>query len=393
VRQCSLSGRSVLPPDTQGSPAPDHSSVKRLLSLAGLVMTVLSLGVVTEVGARSLPSRPPPAPLFAGFTSDGTRIVTGGVFVGARIWDVGSGQLLHTFGSFSGLQTVALSRDGTRVVTTYGDGGVRVWDSGSGRLLRTVKRNQVGYDWGSGETLSPDNRLLVTSSGGADRLRIWDMTSGRRLATVNCADGPAVFSRDGRQMVACGDAAVLWDVGANRIRRRLNTGDWVNASAFSPDGRLLVTAGYDTTLWNVATGRKKQSLQSGYEVSWAVAFSPNGRLLVVAGARDYEGVGAGAHVWDMLTGRRVYALRGHADRVNAAAFNADGTRILTVADDGTARIWDAANGRNLRVLRDPAGIGAAAFSPDGSRLLTLSIKGVPTVRNADGAHVLRRYVP
>jgi len=356
---------------------------------------VLLLGEFAGAEARGLISRPPPAPLFVGFTPDGTRALTGGAFVPVRLWDVGTGALLHSFGSTEYLLTAVLSRDGTRVVTTYGDGAVRVWDSESGDLLRVVKRNGVGWDWGSGETLSPDNKLLVTSSSGTDHLRVWNVASGSQVATINCSPGPAVFSPDGKQMVAC-DEALLWDVSTSRIRHRLKTNfEHVDASAFSPNGRQLVTAGDTATLWNARTGRQVRSLQSGYEVTWAVAFSPSGRRVVVAGARDAEAdtVGASAHVWDTHTGRRLYALRGHADRVIAADFNAKGTRVLTVGDDCTARIWNAANGRKLLVLRHPGCIRAATFSPDSTRILTLNGRGVPAVWDARSGQLLRSYSP
>ena len=34
-------------------------------------------------------------------------------------------------------------------------------------------------------------------------------------------------------------------------------------------------------------------------------------------------------------------LAGHTDSVFKAEFSRDGTRILTVSDDGTARVWDS----------------------------------------------------
>ena len=57
----------------------------------------------------------------------------------------------------------------------------------------------------------------------------------------------------------------------------------------------------------------------------------------------------------------------------SAAFSPDGTRIVTASDDITARIWDAATGNELTVLRgheDP--VLSAGFSPDGTRIVTAS---------------------
>ena len=74
--------------------------------------------------------------------------------------------------------------------------------------------------------------------------------------------------------------------------------------------------------------------------------------------------------------------------MRSAAFSPDGSRIVTASDDKTARIWDAASGQEICMLRgygDSAGkLGSAAgvlgsaeiwsttFSPDGTRIVTAS---------------------
>ena len=52
----------------------------------------------------------------------------------------------------------------------------------------------------------------------------------------------------------------------------------------------------------------------------------------------------------------------------------DGTHIVTASDDGTARLWDATNGTEIKVLRghDEYFVNSAVFSPDSTRILTAS---------------------
>jgi WD40 repeat protein len=57
----------------------------------------------------------------------------------------------------------------------------------------------------------------------------------------------------------------------------------------------------------------------------------------------------------------------------SAAFSPDGTRIVTASEDKAARIWDAATGDEIKVLRGHEDrINSAAFSLDGTRIFTAS---------------------
>jgi WD40 repeat protein len=99
-----------------------------------------------------------------------------------------------------------------------------------------------------------------------------------------------------------------------------------------------------------------------------VAFSPDGTRLATAST---DGT---ARVWDAASGKEVAVCQGHADQVLFAAFSPEGSRLATASPDRTARVWDAASGKELAVLRGHAGpVRPLAFSPDGSRLATASL--------------------
>jgi WD40 repeat protein len=86
-----------------------------------------------------------------------------------------------------------------------------------------------------------------------------------------------------------------------------------------------------------------------------------------------------ARVWDAATGREVAVLRGHERAVHSAAFSADGRWVVTTSEDGTARIWEAATGKEQFTLRGHQdAVKSAVFSPDGQQVLTTSWDG--TVR-------------
>jgi RNA polymerase sigma factor (sigma-70 family) len=77
------------------------------------------------------------------------------------------------------------------------------------------------------------------------------------------------------------------------------------------------------------------------------------------------------------TGRPIRSLSGHTDRVMSVAYSPDGTSIATASLDGTARIWDAKTGKEVRRLEFPRteghdGVFRIAFSPDNAFLVTLA---------------------
>jgi WD40 repeat protein len=167
-------------------------------------------------------------------------------------------------------------------------------------------------------------------------------------------------------------------------------GGEVASAAWSPDGARVVTASDDNTarVWDAATDTEIASFKviKGYERAIEVAaWSPDGARIVSALDDDT------AQVWDAATGKEIVRLKGHCPplpeghrwhsrrvtnvrcAVNNAAWTPDGARIVTASVDHTARVWDAATGKEIARLEGHDGsVLSAAWSPDGVRLVTES---------------------
>jgi WD40 repeat protein len=159
------------------------------------------------------------------------------------------------------------------------------------------------------------------------------------------------------------------------------------SAAFSPDGARIVTAEFFGTarIWDAVTGKQIKVLKQDYDAPstqgkcsicvtdlsaasvFSAAFGPDATRIVTASADKT------ARIWDTATGKEIKVLRGHTGAVNSAAFSPDATRIVTASADKTARIWDTATGKEIKVLRGHTGaVNSAAFSPDGARIITAS---------------------
>ncbi len=80
-----------------------------------------------------------------------------------------------------------------------------------------------------------------------------------------------------------------------------------------------------------------------------------------------------------------HILEGHEGEVNSAAFNFDGTRIVTASNDGTARLWDE-EGELITILEGHEGdVNSAVFNFDGTRIVTASSDGTAKLWDEEGA--------
>jgi WD40 repeat protein len=287
-------------------------------------------------------------------------------------------ELVLQMGHFGGVWSVAFSPDGKQVLTGGTDDTAILWDAATATVLRRFE-GHTGYV--KTVSFSPDGKSILTGSNDATAI-LWNAATGAKLREFRGGDGSVALSPDGGLVLtdSLDKAATLWDGATGKVVRSFE-GDSVARRR-----RLEAAENQSPFVWWRTAPR-----QSAVE---AVAFSADGTRVLTGEA------GEQAILWHALTGQQLRTFEGHRARITSVAFSPDGKTILTGSWDSTAILWDADTGAKLRTIgvharginsmTGRAGLGlspdyhyvtSVAFSPDGKSVLTGSCDGTAVLTN------------
>ena len=362
---------------------------ERLAVAAGKAATVL------DRSGREVSETPSQVDFLTSIAFDpgGDLVVTASRDGVARVWHAGSGrQLAELRGHSDEIVDAAFTAEGREVVTLSLDGTVRSWEVVEGRVIRHA-------DWVLDAKFSPDGESIASVSvNGGMRLT---PANGRpiavaRILPMQTADAVA-FDPTGRTVAFAGarDAdfghiLVADTATGDPVREMLPGGDAVLTVAFSPDGEWLVTTsvGAPPALWRLSEyGIGESEPTDTLELpdnrnAVSAEYSPDGRTIVTA-AND--GV---ARFFDAQSHRQTGELK-TPGLMLGATFSPDGRRVLTYGSDFIGRTWDVQTRRQLAELRGHSSwISSGAFSPDGRQVVTGSIDQTTRVWDSESGRLL-----
>ncbi len=324
------------------------------------------------------------------FSPDSTRLASGAADGIVRVWDVQSGkELARCTGHGGRVRTLAFAPDGKFLATAGADNALRLWDPATGRAIGPVADENGAM---LGMSLAPDGRTLalVQSPG---RLRLWDTATGKELP--QSPQGPAaitaaVFAPKGRTLITASATGHLhfWNCDkAEEPREARNVGAAIRLLAATNDGATVAWCGnqHRVILWDIRAGKMlRQFRPQGNQIS-QLAFSPDGETLLIADS-------AGIHLFALSDESASRDLSGRLGGAFAAAVSPDGRMVATGGQDGVARLWEIASGKERRALYgDTASVRAAAFSSDGTLLATGSNNGFIRLWDVASGHRLHSF--
>lgn len=263
------------------------------------------------------------------------------------LWNEAGGEPLKTFSPGPSLVTaVAISPDGNTLVAGTNDGTLVLCDPDTGRTFRRLQGHSRAIR--SIEFDALGERILSASD---DRtVRIWDADRGRCERILSGHTGPvqfASFSPDGLRVVSASadHSSRVWDVRSERLLAILKDGEFqVSGARFLADGQTVITTAWDgnVRIWDVATARVKTILRAKTKVLHSLDVDPTGRRAAIA-------CGDTPLIWEVYT-NRARMLGSHGAIIRTVRFDRSGSRLVTSSWDGTIRVWDADNGKELSVL-------------------------------------------
>jgi WD40 repeat protein len=363
------------------------------------------------------------------FNQAGDRLATGGIDDAAWVWDVSSANVIGAplTGNRGDVKGVTFLGEG--VVTVGDDGTVRIWDSPDlqpanpstradgdrvvglafpDQQIASVRADGTVYLWdATGRTADRSFKLsgglsappafggdgtIVAAATERGTVELWSTKTGQlsRPALEVARTAITALAVGGNQVasLARGDDAIrLWDLttGAPSDIRITVDRDTISSMTLSSDGQKLATIDRNGTLrvWETTQGTRLSDAEPVVDLDpdqnirreARIAFSGDGGR-IVSGARGDDRL----REWNAVDGKLIGGeMRGHQRDVTSVGFSRDGNYVVSGAEDGTVRLWDA----NTQL---PLGRPVAIAQPlkDGKPTTFISLFATSTAFTPDG---------
>jgi WD40 repeat protein len=277
------------------------------------------------------------------------------------------------------------SPNGQLLATLGADGVVKLWMTKKGQEILSIPGYQI-----VGMAFHPDSRSIACLSKSGV-LRIFDVSTGKvlhRLTPIKSGGGgllplpklgkkesvnpffnlpaPVAFSSTGRVLVSGGNGGVkVWDIAKSSVLYQMANKEYVPFVALSGDGNLVagIVEGYRIKIWSTATGKESRIINTDIAALSAVSFSADGNLIACGN------INGTLKVYNVNDGKEIKKLIDGPGEEDFIAVGRKVGRVPIVGDVGDAFSDLIEAGDQLRnLLFKNKSIRAVAFAPDSKAL-------------------------
>lgn len=184
---------------------------------------------------------------------------------------------------------------------------------------------------------------------------------------------------------------ILIDSSFQKLEEKIIRGhsDGISCLKFSNDNRYLLSGSDDglMKLWEIKTSQLIKTFKGeGTLLNVHNCYFDEQNKQVLGTYDDYA-----VRVFDIQNGEEKFSFSDHTGSIFGLTLSKDGSTIITASLDTTVRIWNAQNGKPIKVLPHPKGINTLALSKNRQLILTTSYDGIARIWNPNTYKLMQSF--
>ncbi|KAJ3126273.1 hypothetical protein HK098_007745 [Nowakowskiella sp. JEL0407] len=265
-------------------------------------------------------------------------------------------RLLRTLsGHNESIETLAIGYNSTKFISGSNDNSIRLWDISTGDFITSFSGHESNSASNVNSVGIANDKIVGAYEDGT--IKTWNATTGDYIQTFSgyywFANSVGI-SGDGKLIVSSSNYLMeirLWDGVSGALIRKFTDSDTSKVAdvAISSDGKRYAAAfAREVKIWNSNNGQEFREYSDAHtDFISAISFSYDGRYLLSC---SYDRT---AKLWDAINGKLVRVYTGHTGIIRDCAISQDGSRIVTGAADAI-KLWDTVSGQEIFTFNSSA---------------------------------------
>jgi len=295
--------------------------------------------------------------------SIGNIIAVSSVDQSIKLWDLTEGKLIRTLqGHTDNVTAVNFSPDGRRIASASNDKRIIIWNTDNGNRLQSYHAHQAAIRAISFN--SQGTRIL--SSSADSTVKIWNTSDSSRVWVKTHENSAwstllSIISRDGRYAVSAYYSIQIREIENGNLFREINLPErvWCRSLVFSNDGKRLITGTSDNKviIWDWEKNEQLQTFSDNEVSSYAISICPEDKVIAFGSNNRI--------ILQNIGNEQSRLISGHERNINAVRFTPNGKALVSTSLDGSIRVWDRENGREIVRLINFYDGEWVSITPDG----------------------------